>query len=407
MGDVGAGVMSPSPDKHAVVLSGGAAYGAFEVGVMKVLFSGHSPSTGYQPVRPDIFTGTSVGAFNASMMVSKSGEDSLTTVLGLERLWLEELAGRAGMTSNGIYRVRGDPFEYFDGPIPMPAATGFLADDAVRLGRYVLSRSWSFLASSANLSLRLVQAVDLSAFVSAEPFYNLVRRVVDSAGIVASNKQLRIIAANWISGEIRVFENSDFADRCGCESILASAAIPGIFPPVPIGGDLYVDGGTVLNTPLDPAIAAGANVLHVIYLNPQIENIPMPGQPNTVDTMLRVFAIMLATKIAEDIATARWINEGIRTVEQSERGGVPAAGSAAEEKAAKKFVRVANQLLKHGRQGYPYRKLTIHRYFPERELGSSMGMLDFRLDTVLQIIQDGEQRTLTHDCIKAGCIQAD
>jgi NTE family protein len=55
--------MSRDAGETALVLSGGGAYGAFSVGVIKALFAGRSPSTGYQPLQPGIFTGTSVGAF--------------------------------------------------------------------------------------------------------------------------------------------------------------------------------------------------------------------------------------------------------------------------------------------------------------------------------------------------------
>src|SRR5262249_25102831 len=50
--------MSVPASKTAVVLSGGGAYGAFAVGVMKVLFAGRSPATRYQVCDADIFTGT-------------------------------------------------------------------------------------------------------------------------------------------------------------------------------------------------------------------------------------------------------------------------------------------------------------------------------------------------------------
>jgi len=39
-----------APDQTALVLSGGGAYGAFSVGVMKVLFAGRSPANSYQPL---------------------------------------------------------------------------------------------------------------------------------------------------------------------------------------------------------------------------------------------------------------------------------------------------------------------------------------------------------------------
>ena len=52
--------------RTAVVLSGGGAFGAYEVGVMKALIDGKSPSTGYAPLTPDIFAGTSIGAYTSS-----------------------------------------------------------------------------------------------------------------------------------------------------------------------------------------------------------------------------------------------------------------------------------------------------------------------------------------------------
>ena len=56
--------------KTALVLSGGGATGAYEVGVIKALVAGRSPSTGFQPLEPDAFLGNSIGCFNATMLVS-------------------------------------------------------------------------------------------------------------------------------------------------------------------------------------------------------------------------------------------------------------------------------------------------------------------------------------------------
>lgn len=48
------------------------------------------------------------------------------------------------------------------------------------------------------------------------------------------------------------------------ESVLASAAIPGIFPPVALGGRTYMDGGVVDNAPVSHAIALGADEVWVL-----------------------------------------------------------------------------------------------------------------------------------------------
>jgi predicted acylesterase/phospholipase RssA len=392
--------MKNSRETHAMVLSGGGAYGAFEVGVMKVLMSGHSPSTDYQPLQPGVFTGTSVGAFNASLMVSDREENHLSRALRLENVWLNRVGTVRDGDANGIYRVRGDLFQYFGGGASRSGATPIteFADDSVRLGRYFFSRTLNYLAGPRSVPERLVQSVDLSAFVSTEPFRELVRSVIDSEAILQSTEKLRVIATNWITGEVRIFANEDFGTAFGSEAVMASAAIPGLFPPVQVGDDLYADGGAVMNTPLMPAIQSGATTLHVVYVDPLIHNIPIQGQPNTVDTLLRVYAIMLATKISEDIASARWINEGIAALE-----GLRARGEVSPDD-MQRFVRVASQMFQQSSQGQPYRKLTIHRYYPERELGSSMGFLDFRQDTIARIIEHGEHRALNHDCKVCKCV---
>jgi len=59
--------------KSALVLSGGGAYGAYEVGVIKALFEGRSPSTTGTALDPDIFAGASVGGFNAAVLAMNDG----------------------------------------------------------------------------------------------------------------------------------------------------------------------------------------------------------------------------------------------------------------------------------------------------------------------------------------------
>jgi NTE family protein len=48
------------------------------------------------------------------------------------------------------------------------------------------------------------------------------------------------------------------------DAVLASAAIPGVFPPVAIGGRLLVDGGVANNTPVSTAVGLGATRVIVL-----------------------------------------------------------------------------------------------------------------------------------------------
>ena len=71
--DGGKTVGGSSVEKTAMVLSGGGAYAAYGVGVMRALFAGESPATGHTPLDPGIYAGASAGAFNAAYMVSQQG----------------------------------------------------------------------------------------------------------------------------------------------------------------------------------------------------------------------------------------------------------------------------------------------------------------------------------------------
>ena len=55
-----------------------------------------------------------------------------------------------------------------------------------------------------------------------------------------------------------------FSDGPAVETILASTAIPGVLPPVPIDGRHYMDGGVVNNTPISHAVELGADAIWVL-----------------------------------------------------------------------------------------------------------------------------------------------
>ncbi|HCQ02580.1 MAG TPA: hypothetical protein DIT99_18670, partial [Candidatus Latescibacteria bacterium] len=100
---------------------------------------------------------------------------------------------------------------------------------------------------------------------------------------------------------------------------MASTALPGFFPPVDINGHLYCDGGVVMNTPTLPAIRAGADVLHMIYMDPDVKEIPLAKFRNTLDTFDRMLTIQFATNINKDIEQAERINRGLVAMERALR----------------------------------------------------------------------------------------
>jgi len=59
------------------------------------------------------------------------------------------------------------------------------------------------------------------------------------------------------------------------EAVLASSAVPALFPPVQIGGEHFYDGGLVDSVPLGRAMALGADVVYVL----QVGRIESPLRP--------------------------------------------------------------------------------------------------------------------------------
>jgi len=385
-----------NPDGTALVLSGGGAYGAFGVGVMKVLYAGASPATNYRALNANVFTGTSVGGFNAAVMVDQPQESGLDRVKALEKVWVELVAARPGKCGNGIFRVRGDPAQYVNASCLSQGAAVIsrFASDTLAVSGYVVGRTANFVGSSSEWSNRLLGLVDTSSLIDNSPFRDLLHQVIDEDRISQSPKRLQVIATNWVTGELASFTNTDFHDDRGSSIIMASNAIPGFFPPVVVDRDLFVDGGAVENTPLRSAIDAGATELHVIYLDPQPQLIPIKAEPNTADTLLRLYYLMLASKFNEDIETARWINAGLKALATYRQSGPLSA------EARRDLSRVAGQILTET----TYKPLTIHRYFPRLVLGTQLDLVNFDLDRILAMIEEGERVALVHECIASGCV---
>jgi predicted acylesterase/phospholipase RssA len=134
-------------------------------------------------------------------------------------------------------------------------------------------------------------------------------------------------SGNWDSGELKLYSNIHMTDYIGTRAILASAAIPGFFPPTEVGAQPFVDGGVVLNTPLLPAVDAGADILHAIYMDPDVSNIPSDDLGSALQTMYRMQVIGWARLINREVDHDKTLNGAVRILAQLE----PAAAQAIED----------------------------------------------------------------------------
>jgi predicted acylesterase/phospholipase RssA len=371
---------------------------------MKALLNGESSATGYAPLDPDIYTGTSGGAFNVAIMVSQPDIPPTAAVRHLEQIWVDHISENPLGCGNGVFRIRGNPFQYVAAQcIAANPVRPFveLAGDATFFAVELFRRSVNFLFSSGSLERRVFEFVDLGQLIDDRPFVRGLPALVDLAGIRRSEKILRIIATNWLTGAVTVFGNADLTDEIGHALVHGSAAIPGVFPPKYAAGVPYVDGGLVMNVPLEPAIEAGADTLHVVYYDPNVKNVPLTQVANTLDIINRSRMIDWAVRINEDIETARWINNGLDAIARLARG----EALSADEKES--FARVSFQILERDRLGDPYRKLTIHRYHPRDDPAGPIGLLNFDRDHIVELLERGFTDAVAHNCAESECLLLD
>ena len=81
------------------------------------------------------------------------------------------------------------------------------------------------------------------------------------------NIPFRSVAVNIVNGDIKVFDEGSLS-----RSIRASMAIPMVFTPEEIDGQLYVDGGLIRNFPVQEVIDMGADIVIGVFVGSELES---------------------------------------------------------------------------------------------------------------------------------------
>lgn len=254
----------------AVILSGGGARGAYEVGVLSYVFGDLAAARGVPVV--DFICGTSVGAINGTYLASVL-DNPEPGVRRLTRIWNELALGDV---------------------------LGFGVGQARRLHRLLLGGRRG------------------AGLFDAEPMTKLIRRGIEWRQLSRNLRSGRLRALTVTATHVPTGRPWCFVDRAPDvplpyglprsvhvapahilpQHVLASAAIPVVFPPVTIQTDLYCDGGLRLNTPLSPAIHLGADRVLVIGLSTadegnrrEVARGRYPGLPFLLGKVLDAFLI--------------------------------------------------------------------------------------------------------------------
>lgn len=221
----------------AVVLSGGGARAAYQAGALAGL-ARRRPE-----LAPRIFTGVSAGAINATFLAAHPGSFVEATA-ALAELW-------RGISTEQVLRT--------------DVAT--LAGSFVRWGRRLLSGGHG----DARKARSLVDATPLRGFLrdhleGPDGAITGIERNYEAGRIDAA----AVTTLNYGSGETVVWVEGRIPEpwrrpgrrivpaRLAVSHVLASAALPIVFPPVRLAGGWHGDGGVRLTSPFSPAIHLGA-----------------------------------------------------------------------------------------------------------------------------------------------------
>lgn len=223
-----------APGRTALVLSGGGARGAYQVGVLRYI-AGRRPLAAFP-----ILTGVSAGAINASFMAAS--HDTLdTTIDRLTERWLS-------LSTDQVFRTD----------------LASLATNALRVLLNLGSGGSPFaprvqgLVETAPLRRFLEGLIDPDA-VAENVAAGRLRALAVSATAYDTGRTLTYVQGEpWLPTWERIRRRS-VHDRITLDHVMASAAIPLFFPAVDVGGRYFGDGSLRQSHPLSPAIHLGAD----------------------------------------------------------------------------------------------------------------------------------------------------
>jgi NTE family protein len=208
----------PIPGQAVLVLQGGGALGAYQVGVYQAM---HEAG-----IEPRWVVGTSIGAINGALVAGNPPERRLKR---LREFWdhVEQQVdiegplawlGWGNVLANVTTVTRGIPGFF----TPNPAA---LAGTQAQVG------------------------VESASYYDTAPLRDTLAALVDFDHLAEGHVRLTVGAVGVASGEMHYFDSRD--RRLGVEHILASCALPPAFAAVRIDGEAFWDGGVYSNTPLE------------------------------------------------------------------------------------------------------------------------------------------------------------
>ncbi|TQV81418.1 patatin-like phospholipase family protein [Aliikangiella coralliicola] len=291
----------PDMPKTGLVLTGGGARAAYQVGALRAISDIIYRSECGNPF--PIITGTSAGAINATVLAAYARTPRLG-IRSLQKVW-------EGFSVDQIFR------------------SDFLGVMG-NTGRWIRSIFSNRYHHTHQLGLfNNSPLVDLLGHVI---HYQNIQESIDSGQLHA----LSVTASGYTSGQsISFFQGREDIKswrrhrRCGTrtqinrEHLLASSAIPLIFPAIKINREYFGDGSVRFLAPISPAIHLGADKIIIIGVDPvkaEIEKRPdVVRYPSVADIAGHVLDSVFIDSLSSDIERIRRVNKTIKLIPQAVR----------------------------------------------------------------------------------------
>jgi NTE family protein len=224
-----------------LVLSGGGARAAYQVGAVRAL----SELCGTGPSPFSIFVGLSAGAINCTSLASNN-DDFRAAARLLTETW-------HALHPDSVYSTE----------VGKLAGIGARWIKDLTLGGVVGVSQVNYLLDTSPLRALLHERIDFPRIKAL-----IARGLVQGVAVSATNYLTGSIVTTYDGApDIAPWYRTDRLSERGTvtlDHVMASAAIPLFFPPVVLDGKVFADGGVRMTTPTSPAIHLGADKLLAI-----------------------------------------------------------------------------------------------------------------------------------------------
>jgi NTE family protein len=282
----------------ALILPGGGARGAYQVGVLKAINELTAEDSNPFPV----ICGTSAGAINAAVLASHAHEFPVG-VQRLDQFWRSMFCER-------VYRT--DAWTVFK--------TGMRFALTLLSGGLIRTNPRAFLDNTP-LRLFLQKTLRLEGIETAIESGALRGVAVTASGYASASATSYFQGQKDIPGWQRT-RRRGLPAQLNVQHLLASAALPILFPAERIGNEYFGDGGMRMVAPLSPAIHLGANRILVIGTRDEKPDLP-PDKPSDYPSAGEIGGYLMDTIFMDtlnaDLARMRRINRTLELVPEEKR----------------------------------------------------------------------------------------